>query len=135
MDDDELWAVYQQVVFIPIDKPPQVSHFMIITADYPQGRVLTEELRKQREVQLYETLKSYSEPRRLYGCSIDLKHRELSFAVANMTLDQTLGIARDYRQNAIYETRNNRLYLHACLITYQPKVNLGSFTDRIVTEN
>lgn len=133
MDDGELWSVYGQVVFKLIDMPPQATRFMIITADYPQGEVLDEVLRKQRASQLYETLKCYGQPRRLYGCSEDLKHRELSFATPCIALDEALEIARDYKQNAIYEVQKGQLYLHSCLMAYRPKVGLGTFADRIVT--
>lgn len=132
MNDDELWSNYRQVVFRLIDALPQETHFVIITADYPQGRVLPEALRKQCEVQLYKTLRSYSEPCRLYGCSKDLKHCELSFASSNITLAEALSIARAYKQNAIYRVLNNQLYLHACLMTYKSKAKLGAFSERVV---
>ena len=134
MNDDALWSVYQQVVFVIIDAPPQADYFTIITADYPQGQVLDEISRKQREQKLYETLKCYSQPCRLYGCSADLKHRELSFAVTSISFEQTLKIARDYYQNAFYEVQNNQLYLHTCLMKYRPKVCLGNFSVRCITE-
>ena len=126
--------MYQQVVFQLIDPPPQAHYFTIITADYPQGLVLDEALRKQREQQLYEALKCYCQPARLYGCSADLSHRELSFAVTDISFEQALGIAREYHQNAFYEVQNNQLYLHACLMKYRSKVNLGDFSARCITK-
>ena len=132
MNEDELWSAYQRVVFKLIDTLPQTTAFTIITADYPQGRTLDETQLKQRRLQLYEDLKYYGQPYRLYGCSRDLRHCELSYATVDITLADTLKIARDYRQNAIYEVQNDRLYLHACLLTHRPKVALGSFTERIV---
>ena len=134
MDDDELWSLYHQVVFRLIDAPPQATHFFIITADYPQGKVLADALRKQRELQLYNALKHYSQPHRLYGCSADMKHCELSFAASNITLAEALKIARDYRQNAIYEVQNNQLYLHTCLMAYRPKAKLGTFLEHLVSD-
>ena len=132
MNNSELWSAYQQVVFELIDRLPQVAHFMIITADYPQGRALTSLQRENRQQQLHQTLMHYSNPCRLYGCSVDLSHRELSFATSDMDLSEALKIARDYNQNAIYEVVDNQLYLHPCLIAFSHKVAVGAFDERIV---
>lgn len=132
MDDDRLWSAYQQVVFRLLEPLPTDGSFMILTADYPRGRLLDQEDRLQRQRQLYKDLSRYSEPKRLQGCSADGSHCEPSFAVSGIARDRALYIAAHYQQNAIYQVSSGHLYLVACLIPAKEEVYLGFFGNRIV---
>jgi len=132
MDDGALWSAYQRVVFRLVDTLPRAMDCMIITADYPRGQAVDEEQRQHRAAQLYATLSLYSRLYRLYGCSADFTHCELSFAASGMMLSKALEIARDYQQNALYQVHNDRLYLHGCLMADKRRVALGAFSQRLV---
>lgn len=65
------------------------------------------------------------------GCSPDFQHKEESFIV-KISKDQTLKIAKRFRQRAVFFIYDNNLKILEC--STQSNFPLGKFSDRVITK-
>ena len=128
----EFISLYQRVVFLVAKKTELPKTCAIITACNPRGEVVSTE----RNSKLNQQLRAAIEPfqyRTIVGCSLDLSHREPSFAV-NCPQAKALELARQFKQNAIYWLENGELYLLPVLLAFEPR-SLGSVRNFIKAED
>lgn len=126
-----LWQVYQEVVFLPLERKPPWPSFAILTADNPSGRVCSRLVNRCAAAALARRLRS-GRYTCLHVCSPDLCYCEYSFA-APLPLHMALSLAARFKQIAVYYVRRGRLWLVPVAVRslpYKP-VALGVYPDLV----
>ncbi len=122
---------YLQTVFVAEVFPAGWAEtFAIITAANPGGVNYSPAENELADSRLQRALEDTGFPLlRIVGCSPDLVHREQSWAVAGLLLLESLRIAKEFGQNAVFWVDQGWLYVVSCADGDQRR--MGSFLDRL----
>ena len=126
----EMLLEYKQTLFIPKCKDVEwPENFWIITACDPYSAGdRTSDDRTMKQLRQEFSRKKYWKAR-IVGISPDRKHREASFAVTGIEVDEALETGRRYGQNAVFRVQGDRLSLIAC--GDGKTANVGNFRERL----
>ena len=110
------------------------DHFFIITASNPMDVRLSDLKNEQRNKKLLVSIReSQCLVLPVTGASKDLTHQEQGFLVKTSKM-QALIWGKEFKQRAIFEIRNDRLFILSCFVRCKD-IYVGSFTDRWVGVN
>ena len=121
---------YLETVFIgtpPVGGWP--SDFHIITAFNPK-KILPEPENLAADTRLRTQLEQEQIAHfRISGCSADLAHQELSWAIVGISLERAIEIGRHYVQNAVFEVLNGEAFVVSC--DTLERQSIGRFQKRL----
>ncbi|WP_299009314.1 DUF3293 domain-containing protein [uncultured Shewanella sp.] len=127
---DDLWQCYQETEFLLTQALSSQLSFAIITAHNPKGMILSPSQNRLLDKKLQNELVHLGAlHQEMIGTSVDMSHREKSWAVA---VERKVGIAigLKFKQNAIYYVETDKLRLIPCLFQKQ-EICLGSFSKKM----
>ena len=123
---------YLDTYFIPsFDRDQIPDHAFIITAYNPMDEKLPDDENRSRNQTLLAKIRSYGVASlAINGCSRDLSHQEPSFLI-NSSRNQAILWANEFNQRAIFEIKNNELFIVSCK-QVDKTISIGSFLDRLI---
>ena len=105
------------------------QEFLIITAYNPKGRAAPPSRNHHQDQTLRAVLEGRgATPFRVIGRSVDGSHQEPGWG-ATLDIQTGLEIGRMFKQEAIYQVRDDELTLHGCIREEQE--HLGSWSVRV----
>ena len=121
---------YLDTYFIPsFDRDQIPDHAFIITAYNPMDVKLPDDENRSRNQTLLAKIRSCGvESLPIIGCSRNLSHQEPSFLI-NSSKNQAILWANEFNQRAIFEIKNNELFIVSCK-QVDITISMGSFLDR-----
>jgi hypothetical protein len=121
---------YLETVFI--GTPPVAgwpSDFHIITAFNPK-KILPEAENHAADTRLRTQLEQEQIANfPITGCSADLAHQEVSWAIVGISLETAIEIGRHHVQNAIFEVLNGKAFVVSC--DTLDRQSIGQFQTRV----
>ena len=125
-DFKPLLDLYSTTVFL-CSKPIHFSNFAIITANNPNGKVMTSEVNKKLNDLLKQQINKYGFVE-LIGASPDLTHQEPSFAV-DISQNEAVKLAKQFNQNAIFWVTDGEVFIVSAGLNFNT-IKMDSFFNR-----
>lgn len=101
----------------------------MITAHNPDGKTVDDESNNEANRKLSRAISDLGFPLiPVTGGSPDFSHAEPGFAVS-CSREQALDLAREFRQDAVFEIKNNRVHLISALPSPGPDEDIGMWSE------
>ena len=119
---------YREVRFRCSESNPP-RHFYIITAHNPDGVAVAEDANTRADVALREEIGLFGFPSfSVIGGSPDFSHAEPGYGI-QCSREEALGLARQFRQDAVFEIREGNVILISALTSAEPDEFVGLWRD------
>lgn len=131
----DIMKLYASTVFKVEATFEQPKTFAIITAHNPLGVVCSNQNNNTYHQQFSQQLKSagyHQYAQTIWGCSPDLTHQEISYALV-ITKQQALLLASHLNQNAIFWVDHDQLTIIPVKLVGVTELAVGSFKQLIVS--
>lgn len=124
----ELKDEYRKVRF-KCEQPEPTRHFFIITAYNPDGLTVSDQANKKADQSMQaEIARLGYNYFSVTGGSPDFSHAEPGYGLT-CNREEALTLARQFRQDALFEVKSNRVFLVSALVDPVPDEDIGKWTE------